>query len=810
MRRSSLTLALLLSLSSLAEPVRLSADLLRYQPSRKLLQGRGNAELRTAEAGLWADELDYEEGAQLAQARGRVRLAIAQHGQYAAVAESIRVRLEQGEVVEVFVESGRLMRKSGVGADLLLVQRSGEELEALGTSSAILSGSHLKRVGEGQWEVDRLSFTPCDCAPGEASWRVESSRATVDLQGEHASLWFPTFYVKSVPVLWLPWAYLPLSSRRTGLLVPRPDFSALNGFTLDAPLFITLGESHDLTLTPGYYFGGPEERVGIRGPRLQTELRYLPSTRTSGRATLGLLYDQKRQRDPVHASPLDRPRGLRAEGSLQHAQELGGGWFDRVDASFVSDGYYIRDLTADVLAREADYLRSTASLYRRADELYAGVELGIRQALGGWGYGWFGSDRLADGTLVHGPNTLHRLPAILLALPERPLFGPLQGGFRVEYVRLSPLAGGTGDEGSAANEGRFELEEEGILTRLSTEELRQRLFCPTCTLLEEGQGDRQYQPGEREARHRVDLSPRLSASFSLGELAQLTPYAAFRQDLYLGEVTGRRHGRGYPLLGAALTTELSRTFGQGHGSLRHSVSPALEARYLPFVLGDLPAPYDEVDAAIPLGAGRRWLQAAAELRQRLLRKEGDLTRELLRLDLGQGLDLSEGRLGDAFGRLAGSLGPVSFQGAAHYELASRRLALLSTQASLDTGRGQVAAGYQNLLLQGSERSRRGLDALVGSAAIAADSARVDQLSFSAQTAFRFGLSLQYEALLGGQSGRLALAQHALLLSYGPACDCWKVNLALAQRPKGNSPALESWPDASVSLELAHFGTFGTH
>jgi len=113
-------------------------------------------------------------------------------------------------------------------------------------------------------------------------------------------------------VLPLPWAYLPLGERRSGFLVPRVESSYLTGLALHEPLFITLGQSADLTLTPGWFLGG----AGVRGPRLLTELRYAPSEGTAGRALLGALYDL------LHPGiALGGQNGLRFEGTVQHAQE---------------------------------------------------------------------------------------------------------------------------------------------------------------------------------------------------------------------------------------------------------------------------------------------------------------------------------------------------------------------------------------------------------------------------------------------------------------------------------------------------------
>ena len=198
--------------------------------------------------------------------------------------------------------------------------------------------------------------------------------------GERAILNWPVVYVHSVPVFALPWLYLPLAERRSGLLVPAPHHVRPQRLRASTqPVFFTLGRSYDLTFTPGYYTGasgrGPRARrrasparspasSASAGPRLLTEFRYVPSERTRGRATLGLSTISRPAAQPGGRSPstgsggVPTPRpsptraGCAARPPGSTSQDLGGGFHDRVDAAFVSDGFYTRDLTADIVARE--------------------------------------------------------------------------------------------------------------------------------------------------------------------------------------------------------------------------------------------------------------------------------------------------------------------------------------------------------------------------------------------------------------------------------------------------------------------------
>jgi LPS-assembly protein len=783
----------------------LSAEQIVHDGAHRRAYAEGNAELVTTGAALHADRITWDQDSSSATAIGRVALRLTTGDLLVVIADVVTVRFEDDEVKEVFVNDGKVLSKTGITAAALRAITTPEGLNAAGTTTMLLIGNHLVREGD-VWKLEKLELVPCECNFDKPSWSIRSHNATIDTANQRASLWGPTVRVHGVPVLWLPWISLPLSNRQTGLLAPRPGFSALNGFSIEQPVFITLGRSFDLTLTPGYFggaallLGGVEPSSGVWGPRLLTEFRYAPAIGISGKLSLGLLWDLRSRRSPVVPSkPLPGIRGLRGEGSWQHSQDMGSGWFNRVDASFFSDAYYQKDLVSDVLAREAGYLRSTATLFHRGPDHWLGIDIAFRQDLA-FGYPLFGRSGAVAPEPKYGPNPLHRLPAITWAVPETKLLGPITFGLVADFVRLAPTRGQSGDEGILANEGRSD--------GLTTECLRQRLFSldpPTAGCNggpEESQGDGVWQPGEREARQRFGLMPRLSASVPL-IIATLTPYAAWRQGVWVGERTGTVTHRGYPVLGARIDSELARSFGD----VRHAIAPAVELRSLPIVIGSAPAPYDEVDTAIPGTAAQ--LQGVAEVRQRLTRNGGDLAR----LDLGQGIQLSgpSPTLGESYGNFGTGVGWVSATLGARVDPLLARLTRLSATLSIQDGKGRGGfASYENLINDGTDRSRRPIDLLFAPPASSAYTGRAQSLSFGAN--WRFGpVGLRYDALLLDQKGvltamtypiKLGWAQHTLGASYAPACDCFRLEVTATQRE------FNKVPDFGANLTISRFGSFG--
>ena len=766
----------------------------------------------------------------------------------AIVADVVTLRLSEGQVTDVYLLDGRATARTGITAERLLAADTAEAIDRGSKVSTLMEGNHLIRSGT-RWTFENATMVPCDCDFSRPSWSIETARATIDPDARRISVISPLVRVYHVPILWLPWLSLPMDDRQTGLLMPKPGFVGQNGFSFEQPVFVTLGRSADITFVPGV-FTGTNDLNGVKGPRLNTELRYVPSRRAAGRVNLGLLYDFRDQRDPfvaAYSSLTDpsygpaKPRGLRGEFGWNHLQDFDGGWGARLDLSGHSDGYYFRDITTDVVANTAKYLRSTALLFQRGVDHLVSVDITLRQDVSS-GYDWLGNAPIhKTGTPEFGPGTLQRFPSLTASIPLQRLVGPLMFDVAAEITRLSPLFSVTGDEGGLANEGA--TTEGG--SELSFDCQAARLFgslpsCPTTVRAEyqkSVQGNRGWEKGERERRDRATVVPRLHLTGTVLGAVGLSASAWWRQSVWMGEASMRTWQRGALVVDARAETELGRSFASGW---RHVLTPLIAVRAIPLIVRSgagtaanpataEPIPYDETDAAIPFGGTAR-AQAVVELRQRLKRASSS---DGLSLDLGQGVDLLRSggpALSESWGNLEARLGFALLKAqarlAAPYTLVTDdrvslvpfRLTRVGASLAVDDGKHGFSVAYDRLFDDGTARTRAPMDLLFGDPVL--PTANVfQQISGSAR--WNFGpVALSYSVILGerqwtNQATKLldppvfSLVQHTLSVSFTPACDCWRLDLLARQGLTTDViPTLKMPPDFTVVFTASRFGTFG--
>ncbi|HYQ81492.1 MAG TPA: LPS-assembly protein LptD [Anaeromyxobacteraceae bacterium] len=681
-----------------------------------------------------------------------------------------------------------------------------------GRNRLTLRAERVASEGDESFVAEGVRLTLCDCDGGAPSWEVGASRAEVE-PGERAVLSWPVvritprflFLSEPVPVLPLPWLYLPLAERRTGLLLPGAGYGARTGWTLSQPFFLVLSRSVDATLTADYAFGPPGgPKPGLRaveGPGATAEVRWAPAEGMTGRAEVDWLKDR-------HVDPGDPGGGDRYALRLTHSGPLSDGAALSVAARLVSDVAWLDDFAGDVLLKSAPYVRSAAAFSYRWTDLVLAAEADYHLSIGSLKepattqvpFGLFGSRIPA----------FHRLPAASATLLPVRLAGPLRLSGSLSAARFAPM--------------------EGISNRADASGLApgDLLWAGTLPLPPAGA----WSPGQRLSASRLAAEGELRAPFSLGRALALEPWVRGRAAGYaFGDGASPEALDAWASGGLTASTRLTRVFGEGADRLRHDIEPRIEWRGGTGLAGPaLPAwAYDDLDRAVapsapclPPPAGLAtgpclpmrtvsaappgsWSQLRLALRNRLVLPSGSLSRTALDLDLGQDLDLARGALGETWARAGVLADPLTFGLSARFLsfgaepppgtwTPAKRSWLdafteLRADLALQWKRGdRVHASLLALGEGASGRLRAGSDPLFDERAIAF--AAQGQGAAGAKVRVIGGLDVSYDALFnvrtvtapGCNAARSPVEwtphvqQHVASLGWDSPCKCWRAAL----------------------------------
>jgi LPS-assembly protein len=114
----------------------------------------------------------------------------------------------------------------------------------------LAEAEQLARLSEYEYELTDAQLSTCHCGDGTKPWSIHSSRAHLTQEG-YAHTYGSWLEFQGVPIFYSPYLAFPLKSeRQSGLLTPDYGYSSRDGLKLKAPVFVTLGESADMLLSP--------------------------------------------------------------------------------------------------------------------------------------------------------------------------------------------------------------------------------------------------------------------------------------------------------------------------------------------------------------------------------------------------------------------------------------------------------------------------------------------------------------------------------------------------------------------------------
>ncbi len=181
-------------------------------------------------------------------------------------------------------------------------------------------------------------LTYSTCPKSDQQWYISAESAELDQAQQVGTFRNMTLRFKGVPLLYFPYAKLPLNDQRqTGLLIPEISNNSRTGFDYAQPYYINIAENMDATLIPRY--------MSRRGAMLGAEFRYM------GKTYAGEVYGDYLASD----KELDRDRGFI---EYKHQQRFANNWSINTRLTNLSDDQYFEDFGNNLNATSQAFLQS--------------------------------------------------------------------------------------------------------------------------------------------------------------------------------------------------------------------------------------------------------------------------------------------------------------------------------------------------------------------------------------------------------------------------------------------------------------------
>ena len=276
---------------------------------------KGSVEIDSSQAKIKADEALLNRQTQTLNATGNVSF--------------------EDTNITVSSESVQLNRISNE----LLIEQSFYQL------NKVLGHGKAGKIGIGELTGINLiesSFTTCPV--DDEVWRIQASNIRITQDQSRGVVKHARFYIKDVPVLYLPYFSFPINDQRqSGILYPDISSNSSTGISVEQPIYWNIAPNYDLTFSP--------RLMTERGLQLKTEFRYL-TEQHSGQANIEYLPNDQ---------DLDASTD-RYFYRLVHSGQIGKNWRVNADINGLSDDNYIVDLGSDYYNRADTHLYKTLGL----------------------------------------------------------------------------------------------------------------------------------------------------------------------------------------------------------------------------------------------------------------------------------------------------------------------------------------------------------------------------------------------------------------------------------------------------------------
>jgi LPS-assembly protein len=428
-----------------------------------------------------------------------------------------------------------------------------------------IEGEEIIKTGEDQYQAKNATYTSCVNCP--ASWKFSGSNIDATV-GDYAYVSNAVVKIYGAPVLWLPYAIVPIKTQRqSGLLPPSFGSGSTDGFTIGDSYFWNINKSKDVTLT--------ETSYANRGFKTGVEYRFVADQNSKGKFLGNFINDAAYAQDsrftlpdcrytsqgcllnpiPRQSAPIPR-FGLHYE----HHYELPDNYVNNINLNLVRDSNYILDFPQEMTGQGDSALENRFSLAKNTENTHTSADIDIYENL------------LKADPVGQNADAVHRVPELKYFLMPTKIWG-VRASLEANYVNFF-RAGSTYDEAN------------GIAG-----------FQPTISSTPGGYTDR-FRTGQRAI-----IKPDLTYPFNVGEYLDVLPELTYEEDYY-------QFGYGSPAFGAvppisptasrrtvrttlAARSKLSSVFTLGDdpktNKFKHEFIPEVKYTYVPYLYQDFHA-----------------------------------------------------------------------------------------------------------------------------------------------------------------------------------------------------------------------------
>jgi LPS-assembly protein len=344
-----LVMLLISSVTYAEEKINLTSDTMEYDQQQERHLAEGNVFLTRGPMQLRANRLSFDNKSKRLKGSGDV----------------------------AFTENGNTLFASEIEYDLLTEQ--GVLLDGrlfLKSTNYTLTGKRIERLGLGQMNLHDAFFTACDCPEDPAEnpdWHIKAASIRLTI-GTYLTVKNLFFYVNKTPILYLPYFIYPaVTTRQTGLLVPRIGGSSTQGLRYNQDFFWAFSQNQDATFSLDY-----RRKKGV-GTGI--EYRYVLSTESRGTLTAERFHDIEKDLNRIAVA-------------YRHQQRFSDRIKFNLNARYVNAENYYKELSDFTAERALQKLESTAALTYRGEE----------------SFGYISAHYTQDLTGTNGSTTLQRLP----------------------------------------------------------------------------------------------------------------------------------------------------------------------------------------------------------------------------------------------------------------------------------------------------------------------------------------------------------------------------------------------------------------